>query len=98
MKADVDGERWCATARYAKGIVRPVCSWGVGVQMFRVQGGGSTFVDLTPREAAAKARALRRSGLNDVEIFRPDNTRISQYGLDQLVRSEAEPAILSRRS
>ncbi len=60
--------------------------------MFKVQGGGAAFVDLTARDAASKARALRRSGLNDVEIFKSDDTRISQYALDQIVRSEAEDA------
>lgn len=58
--------------------------------MFNVRGGGSAFFGLTAREAASKARALRRTGLNDVEIFRSDDTRISQYALDQIVRSEAE--------
>lgn len=51
-----------------------------------MQGGGSVFVDLTAREAASKARTLRRAGLNDVEIFRLDDTRISLYALDQIVR------------
>lgn len=46
------------------------------------------FTDLTAREAALKARALRRTGLNDVEIFRADDSRISQHALDQIVRSE----------
>lgn len=55
-----------------------------------MQGGGSAFVDLSARDAALKARALRRAGLNDVEIFRSDDTRISQYALDQIVRSEIE--------
>lgn len=63
--------------------------------MFKVHGGGSEFVGLTATKAASKARALRRSGLNDVEIFRSDGSRISQYALDQVVRSEAEGAAKS---
>lgn len=58
--------------------------------MFSVVGGGSTFSGLTAREAALKARSLRRSGSNDVELFRSDGSRISQYALDQIVRLEAE--------
>ena len=58
--------------------------------MFNVMGGGSAFFGLSARDAASKARALRRTGLNDVEIFRSDNTRISQYALDQIIRSETE--------
>ena len=61
----------------------------VGVQMFTVRGGGSAYLELTAREAASKARELRRTGLNDVEIFRADDTRISQYALDQIVRSDS---------
>ena len=63
-----------------------------GIQVFKVRGGGSEFVGLTASQAALKARALRRAGLNDVEIFRSDGTRISQYALDQLVRSRADDA------
>jgi hypothetical protein len=60
--------------------------------MFKVQGGGSAFDNLTARDAASKARSLRRTGLNDVEIFRSDGARISQYALDQIVRSDADNA------
>ena len=58
--------------------------------MFKVAGGGSTFEVLTAREAASKARTLRRSGLNDVEIFKPDGTRVSQYLLDQMVSADSD--------
>lgn len=63
-----------------------------GVRVFKLRAGGSEFVGLAASEAALKARALRRSGLNDVEIFRSDGTRISQYALDQIVRSKADDA------
>lgn len=58
--------------------------------MFQVKGGGHLFTELTARDAASKARALRFSGVNDVEIFRVNDTRISQYLLDQFIQSEAE--------
>lgn len=61
-----------------------------GIRLFNVRGGGYAFSGLTAREAASRAKALRRTGLNDVEIFRSDDTRISQYSLDQIVRSEAD--------
>ncbi len=57
--------------------------------MFTVKGGNAVHRGLDAREAASKARELRRNGQNDVEIFRTDDTRISQYALDQIVRSEA---------
>lgn len=70
------------------GSVAGVAAWP-GFQMFSVKGGGSAYLGLSARGAASKARELRRSGLNDVEIFRSDETRISLYALDQIVRSEA---------
>lgn len=57
--------------------------------VFTIRGGGSAYEDLTAAKAAAKARELRLAGLNDVEIFRADHIRISQYALDQIVRSAA---------
>jgi hypothetical protein len=38
------------------------------------------------------ARFLRRAEINDVEIFNPEGERISQYALDQLLRSETKPS------
>jgi hypothetical protein len=58
--------------------------------MFSVESGGVTFSELTAREALTKARLLRRTGLNDVRIFRSDGSRISQYALDQIVRLGGE--------
>ncbi len=56
--------------------------------MFSITGGNASYCDLSARDAAAKARQLRRQGFNDVEIFQADGTRISQYALDQIVRSK----------
>ncbi len=60
----------------------------MGGEVFKVHGAGARFAGLTASEAALKARALRGAGLNDVEIFRADGTRISQYALDQIIRSQ----------
>ena len=60
--------------------------------MFDVRGGGYVFTELTAHDAASKARALRYAGINDVEIFRVDDIRISQYLLDQVIHAEAEKA------
>jgi hypothetical protein len=56
--------------------------------MFTVKGGGSVSEGLTAREAASQARALRRAGHNDVEIFGSDGDRVSLYAVDQIVRSD----------
>ncbi len=58
--------------------------------MFTVRGGGSAHLGLTAHGASIKARELRRSGLNDVEIYNADAIRISQYALDQIIRSEGQ--------
>ncbi len=58
--------------------------------MFRLTGGNASYHDLTAREAAAKARQLRRQGINDVELFREDGSRISLYALDMIVRERPE--------
>ena len=58
--------------------------------MYKVTGGGASYPELSAREAACQARSLRRTGLNDVEIFSPAGDRISLYALDQLVRAEGE--------
>lgn len=58
--------------------------------MFEVRAGGYSFPDLSASEAARKARSLRESGMNDVEVFRSAGERISQYALEEIVRSEAE--------
>ena len=56
--------------------------------MFSVTSGKDVFHDLAAREAATKARQLRRDGRNDVEILRSDGSRISLYALDQLLREQ----------
>lgn len=55
--------------------------------MYSVKSGGITHTLDTARDAASKARLLRRDGANDVEIFRSNGERISLYALDQLVRT-----------
>ena len=58
--------------------------------MYKVTGGGASHEGLSAREALFKARSLVLNKINDVEIFRPDGTRISRYALDRLVRNEHE--------
>ena len=88
-KADIDVDCFASIANVILAWPNAEAIQLLGGSVFRVQGGGSVFVDLTARDAALKARALRRTGLNDVEIFQADDSRISQYALDQIVRSEA---------
>jgi hypothetical protein len=60
--------------------------------MFEVHSADGVYPDLSAREALAKARSLRRSGLNEVLIFQADGTRISQYALTKLAQRKAEGA------
>lgn len=56
--------------------------------MYKVSGGGRLIEGLAADQASVTARELRRDGVNDVEIRREDGTRISLYGLEQLIRLE----------
>lgn len=56
--------------------------------MFSVRAAGTCHGPYPAADACKKARELRRSGANDVEIYREDGSRISQYALEQLVRAE----------
>ncbi|HEV2122024.1 MAG TPA: hypothetical protein VGW38_04510 [Chloroflexota bacterium] len=58
--------------------------------MFRITGGGASYLDLTATEAASKARSLQQDGIHDVEIFRGDGSRISMYALEQMVRKQSK--------
>jgi len=85
-KPDIDISRLFDTQSVQQ-VSRRVEFCRLGAKVFRVTGGDSAVSGLTAQEAATKARALRRLGQNDVEIFGKDGTRISIYTLDQIIRS-----------